>query len=321
MPKISDVLEKKKNDKKFVKKEYRSWDLGGDHSTLPSTENSNHEPQITKMSTDLIIRWDLKDRPSNEMGDIESLAKSFKDVGQQQPCIVRPSKEFSGKYELIAGERRFEAAKIANLNLQVVIKDLSDNEAALIQAVENEKRDSLSDYARGMSYADKIEKGIITQNDLTKILGISKQQVSRLLSFSKIPEPIFKAIEDFRLVSSKTAQEIVRLSKKGESYIELLIEISPKIKTGKYGYESINKYVQNKLKVARGRLEKQTDLNTKIVNNDGRHLFTWRLDNNSVPSIHFPRDIIKLSEDGKLNLDDLTEEIKKWLSERLSSLN
>ena len=84
---------------------------------------------------------------------------------QQQPCIVREL--IAGqKYELIAGERRWRAAKLLNQDLKVIISTLTDSEAALVQAAENNNRLNLSDYAKGQSYASLIKNGVLKQKDL-----------------------------------------------------------------------------------------------------------------------------------------------------------
>ena len=275
-----------------------------------------NEASITTLDTTKIIRWEHKDRPENELGNINELAQTFKKIGQQQPCIVRPSPEKEGIYELIVGERRWRAAKEAGLDLKVIIKKLDNKTASLIQAVENEKRTNLSDYAKGMSYADKIEKGLIKQKDLTDILGISKQQVSRLLSYKRIPNKLMDTIGDFRKVSARTAYEIARLANKSEANLQALIEMSDKIADGKYGQKRIEKELERKLSANKMILKS----NQKITTKDGRHLFTWRLDNNATPSIHFPKDIIELLNSNSINFDKLTEDIKSCVINKLSTL-
>ena len=81
------------------------------------------------------------------------MAEEFLSIGQQIPCIVRKiTDSVDFQYELIAGERRWRAAQKANVLLKVLIRNLSDNEAALVQISENSNRSALSDYAKGMSY-------------------------------------------------------------------------------------------------------------------------------------------------------------------------
>ncbi len=288
-----------------------SVDLNTSLTGLTSAVLSIHEIDPTR-----IDRWKHKDRPANELGDINELAETFRSVGKQQPCIVRASKKSPGRFELIIGERRWRAAEVAGLKLKVVMQDLSDKDAALIQAIENQQRSDLSEFAKGMSYADKIDAGILEQKDLTEILGISRQQVSRLLSYKKIPKPLFDAIGDFRLVSARTAEELNRLAVKSDSHLQCLIDLAPKIRTGNFGHKMINKEVNKAL--SSDDMVLQT--NQKVLSPDGRHIFTWRLDNNAIPSIHFPKDIVKLFNDEIIDLNELTKGFKEILSDKLSKL-
>jgi ParB/RepB/Spo0J family partition protein len=197
-------------------KDKNKWDplaaiLAADSKTLSVKDyltTIQSDEAIVSIEMDNIVRWEHKDRPEDELGNIDELAETFKAVGQQQPCILRSSKKFPGKYELLVGERRWKAAEKAGLPLKGIIKEIDDKTATLIQVIENDKRKDISEYAKGMSYAKKIAGGIITQMELIDILHISKQQISRLLSYSKIPESLSFEISDFRKVSSRTAESL-----------------------------------------------------------------------------------------------------------------
>ena len=262
-----------------------------------------------------IVRWKYKDRPSNELGDIESLSDEFKKIGQQQPCIVRKILN-QNKYELIIGERRWHASKKAQLNLKVIIQDIDDNTAALIQTAENDSRKDLSDFAKGMSLSNLISHGIIKQKDLETKLGKSKQEISRLLSFSRIEKEVFDAINIFSNVSSRTAYEISRLSNKGSEYVNALISISEKIRTGKYGANKIISIVDS---IIQKKCENEEQIKTRVLDKEGRHLFCWRKNNNNYPSIHFPKDIADMFETNKIDIELLTEEIKNEISRQLKN--
>ena len=311
-------LDKYISEGKETKKSSQKASKSPRMASSPPIEDSQNKSEsiINEIDPHMIHRWSGKDRPENELGDIEDLAKGFKQIGQQVPCVVRPHKELDGEYELIVGECRWHAAKLAKMNLKAIIQNIDDRMAALIQAVENEKRNDLSEFAKGMSYSKKIKDGILKQKDLTDILGISRQQVSRLLSFSKIPTPLFEAISDFRKVSARTAEDLSRLSAKGEIYIEALIKLAPKIRTGKLGCTRIVSEVK---KITEPAMKKFTS-NQKVFDRDGRHLFTWRLDNNSTPSIHFPKDIIQLLDNEDISFNQITQEFKECLAEKLSDL-
>lgn len=291
------------------------------NSSKDTDTSDNQEYHLTSISlieVDVknIIRWKYKDRPPNELGDIKELAETFKSVGQQQPCILRLSKEHTEKYELIVGERRWRAAELAGLKLKAIVQDIDDKTAALIQAIENEKRSDISEFAKGISYTDKIEKGLITQKDLVEILGISKQQVTRLLSYKKIPETLFNAIKDFRKVSSRTAYELNRLAHKSEIHLSALIDMADKIREGKYG----QKRIERELEIIINKKSSVLLSNKKVIGNDGRHLFTWRLDNNATPSIHFPKDILGLLNENIISFDELTKEFKECIAKKLIDL-
>jgi ParB family chromosome partitioning protein len=294
---------------------------------MSSTENKNtsqtksaissstsNEYTIHSLDPDVISRWEYKDRPDNELGDIDALANELKAIGQQQPCIVRPIRG-QNNYELIVGERRWLASKKAKINIKVIIQEIDDNTAALIQAAENDSRKDLSDYAKGMSLSRLIKNGVIKQKDLEDKLGKSKQEVSRLLSFSRIEESVFTAIETFSDISARTAYEISRLSNKGEKHVDALISISQQIRTGKYG---ANKIVIEVNKIM-STVIKDNTYNTKVIDNEGRHLFSWRIDNNKQPSLHFPKSIVDMIEANKINIEVLTTGIKNELSKQIKS--
>jgi len=260
MPNVSDILSNQKK-KKFKKVSYRPWSetepkaklsppaaiQTRTEKVLKNTTNNNSDEIIRTISPENIRNWEFADRPESELGDIDALAKEFLDIGQQLPCIVRPIKESEFQYELIVGERRWKAAEKASIDLKVIIKKMSDEEAALIQAAENSSRQDLSDYARGMSYAKLIGRKILKQRDLTEKLSISKQEVSRLLSFSKIPTTIFENVADFTKVSSRTATEICRLANKGHNYIEAIIDQAENIRNGTLGHNKLNRLVEKHL--------------------------------------------------------------------------
>lgn len=325
LPEVDNILSSQKQESRLdkylkdgKKQRHKEENTSKIKAISPSVDEIGSLPSaaIHELDPYSIYRWSEKDRPENELGNIEDLAKSFKQIGQQVPCIVRPSKEKMGEFELIVGECRWHAAKLAEMPLKVIIQSLDDRMAALIQAAENEERSDLSEYAKGISYATKIEKGILSQKDLTEILGISKQQVSRLLSFSRIPELLKEAIEDFRKVSSRTAEEMCRLSSKGNNYLEALVVLAPKIKTGKFGEKRIQQEIN---KILNKEVSKEL-FSQKVLNKDGRHLFTWRQDNNGIPSIHFPNDIIQLLTSNTMDFSQITQDIKECLVKRLSEI-
>lgn len=324
MASIDDILNKD-GKKKFSPKTKRPWDyLNETQGKGPIDQahrpvKKNHENQhvtnkVVELDPSKISRWAFKDRPENELGDIEELAQSFKEIGQQVPCIVRPS-EKNNNYTLIAGERRWRAASLAGCLLKVIVKDnLTDRQAGLIQAAENTQRKDLSDYARGINFASMIESGVIQQKDLIETLQISKQQVSRLLSFRKIPEELVESFKDLSKISSRTSEEIVRLSRKGPEYIDAIKGLSEKISSGKIAGQSLGDRV---FKIVENLQKNTKQKNKQKEYSNGRHIFTLRRDNNFKPSIHFPTDILRLIDTGKLSLNQITADLNESITTQL----
>jgi ParB family chromosome partitioning protein len=305
MPSLSDI-KKHASKKNFKKVDVRPWDE-------PNKIQKSGE-LVTLIDPKKVFKWKFKDRPSNELGDIDSLASEFKSIGQQQPSILRETKD--GQFELIIGERRWLASKKAGIPLKAIIKKLSDSEAAIIQAAENEGREDLSDYAKGISFSRLIKSGVIKQKDLIDQLNKTKQQISALLSFDKIPEEVIEAIGEMKLISANTAERIKELCNKGEEYKQAIISIAPKLSTGKVGRHSLEKLVNNILL----KINIKKSGNKKILSSDGRHIFTWRMDNNNLPSIHFPKNINNFILDGEIDMNKLSNKILSIFEQELLAL-
>ena len=206
----------------------------------------NSENLVILVEPSQICNWKYHDRPLTELGDIDEFAAELKNNGQLQPCIVRPlSNNNEYKFELIVGERRWRAAKKANIQLKVLIKELNDHDAAIAQANENSQRKDSSEFAKGMSYAKLINDKVLSQADLTETLKVSQAEVSRLLSFSKIPQIVWDAIEDKSKISARTAAEIRSLCNKGDRYIEAIVKLAKEIERGKLGEKLLKRELNN----------------------------------------------------------------------------
>lgn len=268
---------------------------------------------ILSIDPNKIKNWDLHDRPENELGDIETLAKDLEENGQAQPCIVRAyTKDPGYTYELIVGERRWRAAKLRKLQLRVVVEEISDQQAAIYQIAENSHRKDLSDYAKGMNYYKLTESGVISQKELEKALGKNKIEISRLLSFGSIPQQIWDALGDTTKISARTASEIRANIKKSERHLAAIMQLAPRLRTGKLGATNLAKEVD---RIISGESELH-NTSTEIRTSSGRHLFTWRKDSNSNLSIGFPRDIRKY-----INRDALEKAIKTEIENQIANID
>lgn len=301
---LQAMIQKKNSAKK--EKNHESED----QSQIIQTNKSENE-KIYRIDPFECRNWYLADRPASELSSVDNLAKEFSDpkIGQKVPCTVRTvTDDPKVKYEVITGEQRWRAAKKAGTKLKVIIKVLGDSDAAIEQILEN-RRDNLSDYAQGMSYAKLLKNSLLKQKSLENILNISAVQINRLLSFSQVNKSVWEIIGDTKNISARTGAEIRSILKKNPAHIEIIKDLAPQISEGKIGASSLQKEVKKleSTRVAR-RLEKR-----EVKNLSGRHLFTWRGDSNGNISISFPKDIRSNVDQEAIELA-LQHEMEKQLS-------
>lgn len=132
--------------------------------------------------------------------DIDELVLSIKAQGVLQPILVRPHPDDEALYELIAGERRWRAAQIAQLHeIPAVIKELTDLEALELALVENLQRKDLSVIEEAEGYQRLIDEFSHTQEDIAKSVGKSRSHVANILRLLNLPTPVRAMVEEGRL--------------------------------------------------------------------------------------------------------------------------
>ena len=122
--------------------------------------------------------------------ELVDLANSIKEKCVVQPIIVR---EFdnSGSYEVIAGERRWRAAQIAQLdNIPTIVKKLSDNDALEIAIIENVQRSNLNPVDEATGYQRLIDIYNYTQEDLARVIGKSRSYIANILRLNNLPTKV-----------------------------------------------------------------------------------------------------------------------------------
>ena len=130
---------------------------------------------------------------------LEDLANSIKEKGLLQPILLR--KKENG-YEIIAGERRFRASRIAGLSeVPAIIKDVDDRESLEIALIENIQREDLSPIELATVYTRFVDEFGYTHEALAKKIGIERSSVSNIIRLLKLPEWVRKLISDGRLTS------------------------------------------------------------------------------------------------------------------------
>lgn len=155
-----------------------------------------------------IVPGKFQPRTEFEQEALKALADSIKEKGVLQPLLVRRQGD---KYELIAGERRWRASKLAGLSeLPVVIKDLSDKEVLEAALVENILRENLSAIEEAEGYQRLIDEFSHTQEALSQVVGKSRSHISNTLRLLTLPTSVRDMIKDGRL-SAGHARALVGL--------------------------------------------------------------------------------------------------------------
>ena len=122
--------------------------------------------------------------------DLTDLAQSIREHGIVQPVVVRRASQL-GRYEIIAGERRWRAAQRAGLiELPVIIRDVDDRVALELAIVENVQRTDLNPIEEALGYQQLMDEHHYTQADLAQVIGKSRSHVANTLRLLKLPEVI-----------------------------------------------------------------------------------------------------------------------------------
>jgi len=128
---------------------------------------------------------------------LNSLVDSIREKGVLQPLLVRKN---VNKFEIIAGERRFRAAKIAGVTkLPVIIKDIDDKEALEIALIENIMRENLSPIEEAEGYARLMSEFSHTQEALSQVIGKSRSQIANTLRLLNLPDSVKQLIKENKL--------------------------------------------------------------------------------------------------------------------------
>lgn len=176
---------------------------------------------ITMLDTSIIIPNKYQPRKVFDERAINTLAESIKQYGIINPILVRKKED---KYEIIAGERRFRAAKLIGLNkVPVIIKNADEQEIAELALIENIQRQGLSPIEEAKSYEEIMRIGNQTQESLAKKIGKSQATIANKIRLLSLPEEIQDALAHNK-ISERHARSLLSVKSK-ERQIELLNQI------------------------------------------------------------------------------------------------
>ena len=265
----------------------RKKGLGRGLSALFGDEKFTEKPAnfstLNKISISDLSRNPYQPRQNFSESKLNELASSIKKNGIIQPIAVRPKKSENGKFEIIAGERRWLAAQKAGLHeIPVTILDLSDVESLEVAIVENIQRDDLNPIEEARGYKRLNQEFKYDHESISKLMSKSRSHISNTLRLLTLPSDVIAMLEEGTLTSgqarpligisnaSDIAEEIVTKNYSARK-VEYLIR-SKKDPAGK------NQLDSNILK-AQEKIQKSLGLRVNILNkknNSGKVIIKYK---------------------------------------------
>ena len=200
-----------------------------------------NEKNVTEINIDDIRSNPYQPRKTFDIESLNELAKSIKEYGVVQPIIVK--KSIKG-YELVAGERRTKAAKIAGLKkIPAIIKDFDNQEMMEIALVENIQREDLNPIDEATSISNIIKLRGYTQEEFANKFGKSRTYVTNILGLLKLPDEVKKLVEK-RSLSMSHARVLSKIDDD-----EKVVDLAKKVITDSLSVHDLEKMSQEEKQV------------------------------------------------------------------------
>ena len=226
-------------------------------------ESKKDKSSTNKISVSSLIPSKFQPRKYFDEEKLRDLSNSIKERGILQPIIVRKSKNFPDKYEIIAGERRWQAAKKAELNeVPVVITDVDDLKSLEFAIVENVQRDDLNPLEEAQGYQRLIDEFSYDHEKVSKIIGKSRSYITNSLRLLSLPHDVLNLLES-RKISAGHAKILVGLDnasfiaakineknlsvRQAESFVKIFKKKKGSIKTRDVNVQSLENEITEKI--------------------------------------------------------------------------
>ena len=206
--------------------------LLGENSIVENLTNTNSKNNLSFIPIEHLSPGSWQVRKNFDENELSSLSQSIKNNGIFQPIVVVSDKEKNGKYKIVAGERRWRAAQLANLHeVPVILRDdFSSEKIVEISLLENLERSDLNPIEEAKGYEDLINEHNYTQEKVAKIFSKSRPYITNFLRLLSLPDEIKTYIVDGKLsvgharaiINSENSLEIAKdIIKKGLSVREV----------------------------------------------------------------------------------------------------
>lgn len=200
---------------------------------------SNAEKKVLEISIDSVISNPYQPRKSFSQTSLQELSQSIKAYGVLQPISVRKIGE--DKYELIAGERRVKAAKLAKLTTipAIVNNEYNDKDSAILAIIENLQREDLNFIEEAEGYANLIEDHGLTQQELAIKIGKNQSTIANKLRILRLEDDIKQKLLENNL-TERHARALLKLPDK-----ELRLMVLDKVIKHEYNVKKTEELIQN----------------------------------------------------------------------------
>ena len=253
---------------------------------LSSLLGDNHKKvETNKISIKDLSRNKLQPRKNFIKENLEELTNSIREQGVIQPIVVRPDKTNDGKYEIIAGERRWLASQNAGLHeVPVVILDVDDVKSLEFAIVENVQRQDLNPIEEAKGYQRLIDDFNYNQDKLSKFIGKSRSYIANSLRLLGLPAEVLVLVESGNL-SAGHARSLIGLN----NSVEIAKKIIQKKLSVRQAEALVKQFKDKKFKLVSRKdtnildlqktLEEKTGLSVSInnkKNNSGNISFEYK---------------------------------------------
>lgn len=167
--------------------------LLGDESTEPAnaTEDGGSSKYARSLPVAALAPGASQPRQTFDDTALDALAQSIRERGMLQPIIARRLADEPGRYEIVAGERRWRAAQRAGLaDVPVILREMSDRDALEIALVENIQREDLNPIEEARGFQNLVDAFAYTQEDLARAVGRSRPHVANMLRLLSLPPEV-----------------------------------------------------------------------------------------------------------------------------------
>lgn len=181
--------------------------------------------------------------------ELDNLVQSIRQHGVVQPVIVRPTRDYPHRFELIAGERRWRAAQRANLSqLPVIIRNVDDKTALELAIIENVQRADLNPIEEAMGYEMLLNEHGYTQVDLAQVIGKSRSHVANTLRLLKLPQKVQQFLTEGQ-ISAGHARCLITVDNSQDLAEKIIREGLSVRQTEILAYEQVNPKIKKRTAV------------------------------------------------------------------------